>query len=963
MRTFQQNNYIFEDNTWKLQLSDTLSLPVEKNVITLKFKNSISDAQRQEMEAQYQLTFLREAPLTHWIDYKVPDGTDIFDLVNGLLGDEQVDNIEIPVQARPMSSPNDTYYNLQWYLNDPTAGIHIEDAWDLAGNCEEIIVGIVDTGVQTNHIDLSSNIFVNSAEISGVSGVDDDNNGYVDDVNGWNAVYGNGNILPVTLGHPSIVSHGTLVNGIIGAERDNNEGIAGIAGNVKLLNASVIENSGAVSGAAIDDALQYLFINNVRLINMSLLTGYSPALNDTYDILLANEIPVIMPRRIIPFNSLPPLHPVIIPVSGTNAGNGVLMPSSNGQYDFSWIAAPGDGLYTTGLRNSYLYSPNFVPQVGPMGTSFSAAVVSGVMALMYCQAPCLSINEVKEILKNTADKVGNYNYNYDANNTGHSRELGYGKINAYQAVLAARNYGSNLGFTRVMRPDLFIKDNIFDYGGEPSRFTYYEEGVDIWIRLQNDSIPIHQKPYFGTDHFVYVNVKVTNRSCRPSVKGHILQLYWAKMSVDPPMRWPGYWDGSNPTNPSLGGKFDLEYYIGAGEIQPGESKLYVFPWHIDDLPTRAQEQIDQIPEEIRGPIVPPYPVVFNYALLARVIHVDNNIDPMYVPEGPDAFVNKTNNNNIATRRLHILSMPPNSNNNSNPFFAIFPITNNGDEAITIDMQFFTPDSETGKLIFAEADTHFKMDNNLLQIWKSGGELLEDMLQMKAENDFKIKENYAQLKNIRLPAHTTYWARIDINYLTKELTQKDNHSLLIAFTESATGKELLTRQFLIRKPDAWAFDAEAEDVETEKNEPVTIEAEDIGEPAVYNWYDPEGNLIYTGKDLTVSPEITETYKLEIIRNEDGFKDTKEVEVKVKPDRIESLSPNPATDVLNIQYKAHNAGSAYLIITGTQNNVSQNYILNGELEQVQIDLVAYPAGYYGVALVCDGQIVDSKTFQKQ
>ena len=973
-RTFLQNNYVLDNGNWNLIISDSLKFQVEKNVITLKYIDSISDTQRQNFENNHQLTFIREAPITHWVDYKVPDGTDIFNLAETLDSDSIVANIEIPTVAKPMSTPNDTYYNLQWYLNNPTAGIHIEDAWDIAGDCSEVIVGIVDTGVDTNHIDLSDNIYLNLAEANGQSGVDDDNNGYIDDINGWNAVNNNANIEPLYSNpnvNPDIMKHGTLVNGIIGAKQKNNEGIAGIGTyGIKLLNTSVLDNEGVVSGAAMDDALQYLYLNNVRLINMSLIAAFSASLNDTYDLLLANEIPVIMPRRPFSVNDLPPLHPVIIPISGSTEHNEVLLNSPNGEYDFSWVAAPGRNLYTTSISNAYTYTPNTVPHIGPMGTSFSAAIVSGVMALMYSQNQCLTIADAKEILKNTADKVGGYNYNYDTSNPGHSRELGYGKINAYQAVLAAKNSATQgLGFTYVWKHDLFIRDNGWDYGGEPSRYTnidYYDD-VDIWVRLQDDDGTTHQEPTAGDGPAVYVYVRVNNRSCRPTIKGHSLRLYWGKITTVQQMVWEDYWTGDVWNNGIQQGNQILTlsgyetHSIDFDEILSGESKIYKFKWHLNSLPFMAEETDPaQLPAEIRGPDNPYIPPVLNFALLARVTRDSDNFDPMYIPEGPNAFENRTNNNNISIRRIHVLEPSPRPNH---PLSGIFPISNETDTPRTIDIQFRTPNAESGKLIFAEADTRFKIDNNLLSLWQDSGSGQQYTEFVDETEEFKLTSENAGLQNITLPPHSTYWARIDIYYLTKELTDKDRHHLLVDFSDSQTGKKLSTRTFLIKKPDATVFEAKADAVETEKNEPVTVQAEDIGEAAIYNWYDPQGNLIYTGKDLTVAPEITKTYKLEIIRNADGFKDTQEVEVKVKPDRIENISPNPADAVINIAYKAHNASSAYLIITGAQNNISQNYILDGSLESRQIDVSGYPAGYYGVALVCDGQIVDTQTFQKQ
>jgi len=150
----------------------------------------------------------------------------------------------------------------------------------------------------------------------------------------------------------------------------------------------------------------------------------------------------------------------------------------------------------------------------------------------------------------------------------------------------------------------------------------------------------------------------------------------------------------------------------------------------------------------------------------------------------------------------------------------------------------------------------------------------------------------------------------------------------------------------------------------KGESVTLTAEQINEAAEYNWYDADGNLIYTGASLSVSPEVTEKYKLEVVADADGFKDYDEVEVKVNRYKIVSLSPNPANTNVTIAYDVEEANSAYLMIVGAFNfTPSNNYILNISQTQSNIDVSNYQTGIYTVALVVDGQIVDAMALMIQ
>jgi hypothetical protein len=156
-----------------------------------------------------------------------------------------------------------------------------------------------------------------------------------------------------------------------------------------------------------------------------------------------------------------------------------------------------------------------------------------------------------------------------------------------------------------------------------------------------------------------------------------------------------------------------------------------------------------------------------------------------------------------------------------------------------------------------------------------------------------------------------------------------------------------------------------DKEVNENEIITLNAKQINEPAIYNWYDTNGNLIYKGKDLTVFADVAKKYKLEIIAEADGFKDYDEIQVKLKPSIIESISPNPASNQMQVNYKLNGVSSAYLMIIGQYgtNGSSNNYVLNTTSSQTTINLSNYINGFYTVALVCNGEIVDAKTLIKK
>jgi len=163
-----------------------------------------------------------------------------------------------------------------------------------------------------------------------------------------------------------------------------------------------------------------------------------------------------------------------------------------------------------------------------------------------------------------------------------------------------------------------------------------------------------------------------------------------------------------------------------------------------------------------------------------------------------------------------------------------------------------------------------------------------------------------------------------------------------------------------KAERAAFNADAgQDQTIENGNSVTLSAEDVGENVVYNWYDSDGNLVYVGKDMTVSPEVTEQYQLEVIADADGFKDYDEVEIKVEHNHIDNISPNPASSVISVDYTVEENSSSYLSIIGiTNSTTTNNYILDSNQSSISISTSSFPTGVYTVILVVDGQILDAK-----
>src|SRR5262245_17764161 len=181
--------------------------------------------------------------------------------------------------------PNDPQFGSMWGLNNTgqsggTADDDIDapEAWDISTGNSSIVVGVIDTGVDYNHPDLAANIWTNPGEIAG-NGIDDDNDGFVDDVHGYNFVANNGNPLDDN-------GHGTHVSGTIGAIGNNNVGVVGVNWNVKIMAIKFLDSSGSGSTTAAINAVNYAATMHAKGVNIKLTSnswgggGFSQALQD-----------------------------------------------------------------------------------------------------------------------------------------------------------------------------------------------------------------------------------------------------------------------------------------------------------------------------------------------------------------------------------------------------------------------------------------------------------------------------------------------------------------------------------------------------------------------------------------------------------------------------------------------------------------------------------------------------------
>ena len=200
---------------------------------------------------------------------KAQEEIDLVELSERLSQDPAVDYVEPNYIVRRTNLPNDPDLSDQWALEK----IQATNSWELSQGSESVVVAVIDTGIDYTHPDLEGNIWINKGEIAN-NGLDDDGNGYVDDINGWDFVNSDNDPMD---GH----SHGTHVAGTIAAATNNGIQVAGVSWHTKLAALKFLADGGWGYTSDAIDAIAYCAAMDIPISNNSWGGGgYSQALKD-----------------------------------------------------------------------------------------------------------------------------------------------------------------------------------------------------------------------------------------------------------------------------------------------------------------------------------------------------------------------------------------------------------------------------------------------------------------------------------------------------------------------------------------------------------------------------------------------------------------------------------------------------------------------------------------------------------
>lgn len=405
-----------------------------KRLFPTDFKHNTELARKYELD-KYYLVFAdtikevpdlcREFEKDPNIDFAEPD------FIGESAGEKSAETIK----------PNDTFFNRQWGLyNDGSvrtttgkqgksgADMNVLAGWDIESGSSDIVIAILDSGTKLDHPDLAGKFWVNKDEV--LNGRDDDGNGFVDDINGYNFAYDDADVRDDG-------GHGTNICGTVGANTNNSLGYAGINQNATLMICKNLDDENLGEYSWWSTSLYFAANNGARIINMS--EGgydYSKTLNKAID--YAYDAGCLIVASMMNKNNDDNYYPAsfknVLAVGATDTDDGRCR-------QFTWgggsnwgkhiaVIAPGNRIYGLDYKDNSNYDVYW------SGTSQATAYVTGIASLLLSQDTKRTNKDLKEIIISTAaDQVGDPR----EDTPGWDEYYGYGRVDLYAALMFSKS--------------------------------------------------------------------------------------------------------------------------------------------------------------------------------------------------------------------------------------------------------------------------------------------------------------------------------------------------------------------------------------------------------------------------------------------------------------------------------------------------------------------------------------------
>jgi subtilisin family serine protease len=384
------------------------SAPFTAGRVIVGFNDNLTQQQQELLLQGERLNLVKRFKTINAVVAQIPDGRSVASVISLLENLPQVKYAEPDYLKTLQRQPNDPSYSQLWGLNNtgqtggtPEADIRAEQAWDLHTGSANTVVAVIDSGVDYNHPDLRANRWTNPGEISG-NGIDDDRNGFIDDIFGWDFHDDDADPMDVN-------SHGTHVAGTIAARGNNALGVTGVSWNSKIMALKVGPSSTepTIVTSAVIEAIDYMTMMKTRYgvnIVVSNNSYGGPSSSQAEEEAIARSIGagilfVAAAGNDTRNNDSVPQYPAsysldgIITVAATDHNDRLAGFSNFGTTSVD-IAAPGVNILSTIPGGGYDFK---------QGTSMAAPHVAGVAALLAGNHPELTVAQLKSALMVGAD--------------------------------------------------------------------------------------------------------------------------------------------------------------------------------------------------------------------------------------------------------------------------------------------------------------------------------------------------------------------------------------------------------------------------------------------------------------------------------------------------------------------------------------------------------------------------------
>lgn len=807
---------------------------------------------------------------------------------------------------------NDPMFSKLWGLRNtknPNYDINICEAWSISEGINTKIA-VLDQGIFKDHIDLHSNIYSLSYNTE-------------------------------TNSSPSklLGRHGTHCAGTIAAVKNNNIQVVGVSPLAKLIDISNSLSSIPNSRIKRADGLNWAWKNGADIISNSWGSSVKyQIIDDAIDSALTR---------------------------GRNGKGCVVVFASGNDHDFKvgYPANSNSNILAVGAMNYEGYRANFsnygkeldvvAPGVDILstipnneidswnGTSMATPHVAGVAALILSVNPNLTGQEVRDIIEKTAQKVRPDLYNYQSDqshpNGTWNNEMGYGLVDAYAAVKMAKIPDTPA--------DLLIRDYVGDDGEEPSYdpndwvYKLLQHNPDIKLLDIDTQQPIHSiGMYKKKNCYIAVNIKnIGGKTTEGNGKERLHLFSQSYLITTLPKYVLPYYERLTPTKGLPIGKLAYnEQKVAAG----------LFNWELPEKKLIATaERLKKAFPSVNNPI-------WGFDILAIADENGNSIikstaDTVFIAHGAEDIARRYNSAAMGYWQRRTLW-----DDIFNQIIRILPTAN-----VPFSLSLSQPvDIKRGR-IKDFAEVNILLSNSLMAKLITAG---NPNIKVIDQNRVRLLSADAKLEFRPMSNNREdYFAGVEVKFFSDLLPQINSFDFGLSYSEQ--GKEPEMVHFTAIRNSSVYFKAQAEASKTQVagNETVTLTATNIGDEATYTWYNRSGNVIGTGTSITTVPTATDTYTLEVEREDNGYKSYGEVEVVALAGKIVSLSPNPAHSTFTVKYKLpDNAVIASIQITNIQNNISKTYAISTTATEKTISLEGLSVGSYIVKLIADGKTLHSQ-----